>query len=174
LTRIQHIFWIAPPAGAAPYPGRLAIMPRPRGGEWLAGEIAQWHGASIRSVLGLLQPAEIDELDLRAEAALCQGAGIEFRSFPITDMSVPASRAEARAAARAVAERLLSGTSVAIHCRGGIGRSSLMAACTFVRLGVAPDAAFTAISAARGLAVPETEEQRRWVADFASLAASEG
>jgi protein-tyrosine phosphatase len=52
---------------------------------------------------------------------------------------------------------------VAIHCRGGIGRSSLMAAAVLVQLGAAPEQAWDTVSVARGMPVPETEEQRAWL-----------
>jgi protein-tyrosine phosphatase len=51
----------------------------------------------------------------------------------------------------------------AIHCRAGIGRSSVIAA-TILRLGgMEGEAAFDAIERARGLAVPDTEAQRDWL-----------
>jgi protein-tyrosine phosphatase len=66
-----------------------------------------------------------------------------------------------------VRDALVVGSSVVIHCRMGIVRSSLIAASAPVLLGVHPDEAFARLSAARGLAVPDTEEQRSWVTAFA-------
>jgi protein-tyrosine phosphatase len=53
-----------------------------------------------------------------------------------------------------------------VHCRAGIGRSSLIAACVLVLLGLAPAMAFDRIGKARGLKVPDTEGQRDWVDMF--------
>ncbi|MGH6837668.1 MAG: hypothetical protein ACREDT_02475 [Methylocella sp.] len=56
--------------------------------------------------------------------------------------------------------------AVALHCRAGIGRSSLVAVCVLVLLGVASGTEFDLIGKARGLKVPDTEEQRDWVDEF--------
>jgi protein-tyrosine phosphatase len=59
---------------------------------------------------------------------------------------------------------------VAIHCRAGIGRSTTLAACVLILLGVEGDVALDMIAAARGLEVPETEAQRQWVLGFSQAA----
>ena len=45
--------------------------------------------------------------------------------------------------------------------------ADLLAAALMVLLGITPDAAFQQLSEVRGLEVPETDEQRNWVEDFA-------
>ena len=62
---------------------------------------------------------------------------------------------------------LEAGQSVAVHCRQGIGRSSLIAALLLVSAGVDPEAALAQISQARGCAVPDTLGQRDWIKSFA-------
>ena len=56
-----------------------------------------------------------------------------------------------------------AGHSIGVHCRMGIGRSSLLLAALLVRSGTSPEDAFQLISAARGLPVPDTDEQRQWL-----------
>ncbi|MGH6794984.1 MAG: hypothetical protein ACREDD_12980 [Methylocella sp.] len=124
------IYWIDLPAS-----GRLAIMPRPRAGDWLDGEIAGWQGQGIDLIVSLLEAEEVRELDLQREAGLCHGAGMEFIAFPIPDGGVPPTTREAVILAEAIITRLNEGKSVALHCRAGIGRSSLIAACVLVLLG---------------------------------------
>ncbi|MFQ5858481.1 MAG: hypothetical protein ACE5LU_23020 [Anaerolineae bacterium] len=68
---------------------------------------------------------------------------------------------------RQLDDALAEGKHVAVHCRQGIGRSTLIAACLLVLAGVDPETAFQRVSAARGCAVPETSEQREWVIKFA-------
>lgn len=143
--------------------GRLAIMPRPRVGDWLDDQIAGWQQAGINAVVSLLEAGEVWELGLAREAELCRHREIEFIAFPIPDRGVPESRQQASVLAHQLADRLRNGTSVAIHCRAGIGRSSLIAACALTLLGVKPDAGFQAIGEARGVLVPDTEQQRDWV-----------
>jgi protein-tyrosine phosphatase len=53
-----------------------------------------------------------------------------------------------------------------IHCRAGIGRSSMIAACTMICADVSAADALSRIEAARGVRVPDTEEQRDWVMAF--------
>ena len=47
-----------------------------------------------------------------------------------------------------------------IHCRAGIGRSSLLAAAVLRVEGRTADEAWQRITEARGLPVPDTDEQR--------------
>lgn len=66
-----------------------------------------------------------------------------------------------------MAAQVRAGKSVAIHCRQGVGRSALVAACVLVLRRVLVNEAFEKIEEARGCAVPDTEEQRAWVSQFA-------
>lgn len=147
--------------------GRLAIMARPRAGEWLRDEIDGWRSVGIESVVSLLEASEVHELELGEETRCCEVSGIEFLSFPIRDRGVPTSTAATRALVDRLVSKLQAGSTVAIHCRAGIGRSSLIAACVLQKLGVEPDKAFGIIGRARGIAVPDTAEQREWLAVFA-------
>ena|SRR5216683_7676999 len=144
----------------------FALMPRPRGGEWLAEEILGWHAEGIRTVVSLLERDEAVELGLGDEESLCSAAGLGFISFPIPDRGVPGARADFAELVNMLAERLRTGDSVAVHCRAGIGRSGLVSACVLGVLGVAPEPAFAMLSRARGVAVPDTDEQAAWVREF--------
>ena len=62
---------------------------------------------------------------------------------------------------------LSEGKRVAIHCRAGVGRSALLAAALLVAGGVEVEAAFRRVADARGCPVPDTPEQRAWVARLA-------
>lgn len=154
-------FWIA-----TGRPGRLGVMPRPRGGEWLKDEIKGLKSAGVDAVLCLLQPDEIAELGLEAEKRLCEANGIAYLGFPVPNRGVPANAAAFKVVALDIADRLRAGMSVAVHCRAGIGRSSLAAACVMVELGFKGDKAFTLIAQARGLPVPDTGLQRDWIREF--------
>jgi hypothetical protein len=159
------IYWIH-----APKAGRLAIMPRPRAGDWLEDEIAGWKEAGIDTVVSLLEREEIAELGLGSEAELCSAKGMEFVSFPIPDRGVPASPCDATVVIGLLCTRLTAGKAVAIHCRAGIGRSALIAACVLTRSGYDAHEAFTMIAASRGVTVPDTDGQRDWVMSFQDAA----
>ncbi len=153
-----QLYWIE-----GPWTGRFAIVPRPRGGDWLEDEAQAWQHAGLDRVVSLLTPDEVADLDLGKEEAWCQAHGIQFVSFPIPDRSVPASRNAALALVHQLEQALAEGERIAVHCRQGIGRSALLAACVLVAVGEEPETAFQRISTARGCAVPETAEQQEWV-----------
>ena len=145
-----------------PPPGRLAIMPRPRGGTRLAGELQALREAGVEVLVCLLPAGERLLLGLADEPAAAARAGLAFHAFPIRDFSTPDHCAAAGLVDMLAAE-LAAGRYVAVHCRGGIGRSSLIAAALLVRLGTPAGQAWQVISAARGHPVPETAAQRRWL-----------
>ena len=147
--------------------GRLTILPRPRGGDWLEDEVREWRLAGVDVIVSLLTSDEIADLDLVQEARLCRENGIRYLSFPITDRGVPASRQATLELAKTLETILAAGKTVAVHCRQGIGRSALIAACVLILAGTTPEVAFKRLSAARGCSVPETAEQRQWVIQFA-------
>jgi protein-tyrosine phosphatase len=147
----------------APLEGRLAIMPRPLGGERLTDEIVELKTAGVTAVLSLLEPSEAQELELLHERDLCAANSIAFLSFPIPDRGLPQDETAFAALCKRLAEAVLAGGSVAIHCRAGIGRSSLAAAKILAHAGVGGTQALALISHARHLTVPDTDEQRRWI-----------
>ena len=158
----NELYWVA-----GPWPGRLALAARPRGGDWLPDELAGWKRAGVDTVLSLLMPEEQRDLDLLKEAGESKKQGLEFTSFPIPDREVPASEAKFNEAQRRANEGLRRGQNLLIHCRQGIGRSGLFAACLLFQAGMSPGAAVDAVSAARGVPIPETSEQRDWIERYA-------
>ena len=150
------------------WPGKIALSARPRGGEWLADEVDDWKRAGVSAVVSLLEPQEEQDLDLHGEAAEVRHDGLEFVSLPIPDRQVPKSEAALGRALENMEHSLSKGKNILIHCRQGVGRSGLVAACLLVKKGMSPGAAVEKISTARGVAVPETEEQREWIDHYAT------
>lgn len=156
-------YWIE-----GPWRGRLAIVPRPRGGDWLGDEVRAWRTTGLDVVVSALTLEEIAEWQLQAEPDLCETSGIQLRSFPILDRGTPESRESLIQLINELELLLDDGKNVAVHCRAGIGRSSLMAGCLLVSAGVTADAALQRITQARGVPVPDTPEQATWLRLFAS------
>lgn len=155
---IPELYWIP-----GPWRGRLAISARPRGGDWLEDEVQGWRSAGIEVVVSLLSKDEEEQLDLSDEHRLAGLQSIRFVSFPVTDRSVQASLETTVALLGDIRAELEAGRNVAVHCRQGIGRSALIAAGALAAAGLEPHAALETVSVARGLPVPETEEQRHWL-----------
>jgi protein-tyrosine phosphatase len=146
---------------------RLAIVPRPRGGDWLEDEIGSIKRAGIDVLISMLEPDEAAELGLSAEATACDKANIVFRSFPVPDRETPQSTVAFAKFVQEVRDDLHAGQGVGVHCRASIGRSSLLLAAVLCAEGFRPENAFQRLSTARGLQVPDTAEQIRWVERFA-------
>jgi protein-tyrosine phosphatase len=154
------------------WPGKLAVASRPRGGDWLGDEIANWRNVGIGTVLSLLAPEEERDLGLASERDEVKVQGMKFISLPIPDRGVPNSESEVTAILEEVDADLAAGKSVVVHCRQGIGRSGLLAACLLVAKGLDPKRAVDIVTAARGVPIPETPEQRSWIDQYASVLAS--
>jgi protein-tyrosine phosphatase len=149
-----------------PWKGKLAIAARPRGGDWLEGEIDAWHGLGITTIVSLLTQGEERELDLLDESAVAEARGIGFLSLPVPDRNVPGSESEVTAMLAQLHGILESGRNAVIHCRQGIGRAGLLASCMLIFEGKPPLEAIRAVSDARGVAIPETSDQRSWVLSY--------
>ncbi len=158
---MSDVFWIKGSPAA-----RLAIVMRPRGGDWLDGEIQRIQRAGVETIVSLLEREEAEYLDLAEEQAAATRAGMRFLSYPIPDVHVPPHPADFREFVAALARRLRAGEAIAVHCRGCIGRSTVTAACALIHLGWIPHDALIAIEAARGCPVPDTLEQRDWILDY--------
>ena len=155
------LYWID-----GPWPGKLAISARPRGGDWLEDEVSGWRRAGVDAVVSLLTPHENKDLQLAEESKLAQAHGLRFVSLPVEDRGVPQSWEDTSRAIAKATEILQQGKNVAVHCRQGIGRSGILAAALLIKGGSTPGDALTQISAARGLSVPETSEQMAWIQEF--------
>jgi protein-tyrosine phosphatase len=151
-----------------PWKGKFALSARPRGGDWLSDEIAGWRRSGINSVFSTLTDEEMVDLDLSGEPDEVQRQGMKFRSFPIPDRQVPDSEIKLTEALDSLASELERGNNAVIHCRQGIGRTGLVAACLLIGSGADAESAVSRLSAARGLPVPETPEQRKWIDRYAS------
>jgi protein-tyrosine phosphatase len=135
-------------------------MPRPDP-DRLDEDLARLRELGVTVLVSALTEVEQDAYGLAAEPERARAAGLEFVALPVPDFGVPDPDA-ARPVLAELRQRLAGGGHVLVHCLGGIGRSSTLAAGILVLEGVDPSAAFDAITEARGLPVPETEAQRAW------------
>jgi protein-tyrosine phosphatase len=159
---MTRLYWIE-----GRWTAKLGIAARPRGADWLPDEVTAWRAGGVDVILSLLTPDEEKELDLREEGSETKRQGMEFVSFPIADRQIPRSEVEATHLLEKIDAELSCGKNVLIHCRQGIGRSGLIAAGLLVGKGFSAGAALEAVGAARGVPVPETDGQRRWIERYA-------
>lgn len=145
-------------------------MPAPRSLERIDRTVLRWKEDGVATLVSLLERTEVPGLS-EAEAELCAEFGLQFLNFPIRDKTVPPALEGFAAMARDLAQCVANGRGVAIHCRAGIGRSAMLAACVLTCLGVHAEVALDMITEARGVEVPETEAQRQWVLQFPKAAA---
>ncbi len=166
---LTQVYWID-----GPWPGRLGISARPRGGDWLIDEIDHWHSSGVDIVVSLLTPSEVEQLDLQNEGPVCRRSSVVFISFPIEDRLVPSSDADAIQLIEKLDAELFGGKNIVIHCRQGVGRSGLIAASVLIERGVSVPKAMERVGSARGAQVPETPEQLAWIESHAPTLSAAG
>lgn len=142
---------------------RLGIMARPRGNDWLEDEIISLKPLNVGLLVSLLEAGEIEELGLQLQELFCLQQNIGYLNFPIVDRSVPSDAAKIEKLIVAIENAIQNGISVVIHCRMGIGRSSIIAGCILKRAGIRVEQIVEITSKARGLKVPDTNEQLEWL-----------
>ena len=155
---MNRIYWIPD----LPY-GRLGMTARPRGNDWLADEIRYLKMQGIQRVVSLLESSELRELGLQNEAQLCEEAGIAFTSFPIADRAVPENKHPFITLVKDLNTALQNDNNIVVHCRMGIGRTSLLCAAVLIDQGANPATVFELLSEVRTLEVPDTKEQEQWL-----------
>ena len=92
---------------------------------------------------------------------------MSFRWMPVRDHFVPESAEEFALVVEEIRRELHEGKGVAAHCYAGIGRSPMLMACVLCAEGLGPQDALARVSRARGIEVPDTWMQVRWVEHFA-------
>lgn len=147
------------------FKGRLAVALRPRGGDWLLDELRHLKRGGWTQLVTALLREELEEFQLEDLGDACAAAGLQWLHFPIADRGLPSIDATTSLTTKLV-RQLVAGENIAVHCRQGIGRSSLVVAATLVAAGITADAAWASVERSRGRPVPDTTEQRDWLHAF--------
>ena len=141
----------------------MSIVPRPRGGERLDDDIRAMKRAGVHLLVSMLTPDEQAATNLTAEAERCHAPGLEYLSVPIPDFGVPSDPVSFDDAVVQAVRTLSQNRSVAVDCCQSIGRSGVFTCAVLMAMGMALEKAVTIASEARGVPVPESPEQRRWL-----------
>lgn len=142
---------------------RMGTMARPRGDDWLEDEVKNLQSQKVDCLISLLESSEEWELGLVKEGEVCMREGIEFINFPIKDVSLPNDEDNFIKLVELLADKIKQNEKVVVHCRMGIGRSSMLVAAVMIRMGYKASETFDIIGEFRKLKVPDTEEQKEWV-----------
>jgi atypical dual specificity phosphatase len=134
-------------------PGRLYACAYPVS----EAELAALAAAGIRHIINLTSR--------RHDAASLAAVGIDETHLPVRDFSAPSPRVLDTAIA-AIAESHTAGDAIAVHCRGGLGRTGTVIAAWLTTQGVSPAQAIDQIRAVRPGSI-ETRRQERAVHEFA-------
>lgn len=156
-----QVYWID-----GHYPGRLAVVSRPRGGALLSTDLAALRLGGVDILTSMLAPEEAEVLGLAEEGMMAAAAGLGFMHMPITDFGIPGDFSAASAMIGQAAASVRSGRALAAHCYAGRGRSPLFVIATLIHLGEPAERAITLATTARGRPVPETSGQREWLLAF--------
>ena len=160
---IPNSYWVEP--------GRILAGEHPQGSDEAAtrARLEALLGAGVRSFIDLTETDEISSYERLLPAA------IAYENFPIPDHSVPHSTQQMRAVQNALERLMVAHAAVYVHCRAGIGRTGVTIGCYLREQGESPAAALAELNrlwqqnarAARWPTIPETEEQERFIADWA-------
>jgi ADP-ribosylglycohydrolase/protein-tyrosine phosphatase len=123
--------------------------------------VSNW-GAS--TVVTLIEAHEFELLKVSRLGESVEQTGMRWIHLPIRDVDVPDHRFEEgwRSAGPEIHRRLRNREKILIHCRGGIGRTGLVAGLILVEHGCAPREAIQKVRAVRPGAI-ETAAQERYV-----------
>jgi len=119
------------------------------------------------ALVSLIEDHEFVLLRVPDLGSRAQALGLDWHHLPIMDVSVPGAAFESRwqHSGPVFVSLLQRGERLVVHCRGGLGRSGLVAARLLVELGVDPGEAIRRVRAARPGAI-ETDEQERYVQEL--------
>jgi len=153
------IYWIHTFDNSA----RIGIMARPRGNDWLEDEITNLKNNQVGVLVSLLERDEIYDLNLDLEKELCLTKNISYINYPIPDRDVPKQNDNTDQLIDSLTKKLNEGLSVVVHCRMGIGRSSIIAAAVLLKYNLKTNDIIENIIRIRGIKVPDTEKQLLWL-----------
>lgn len=123
--------------------------------------ISAW-GAN--AVVTLLEEFELEMLGVNTLPSLLQSRGIEWYHLPIRDVDIPDHQFEKKwmESWQQLRTILMGKGKILLHCRGGLGRTGVIAARMLVELGFKPSDAMTLVRITRHGAI-ETRAQEQYV-----------
>jgi protein-tyrosine phosphatase len=130
---------------------KLALNPAPGLDNPIADDVAVLKDVGVAAVLTTLTADELHKFELDALGQMVEAANLSWFHLPVQDKSLPtdpfdALWLEAQPQLKALLE---AGKRVSVHCRGGTGRTGLVAAKLLLSCGADFDTTIEAVRAAR-------------------------
>ncbi|HUE93451.1 tyrosine-protein phosphatase [Pseudomonas sp.] len=123
--------------------------------------------AGADAVLTLMPSSELAQNVASELPELCGAQGLSWLHLPVADEQVPQADFDAAwpVAMAQIAELLTADKAIAIHCKGGSGRTGLIAARILIELGIARGEAISLVQALRPKAI-QHPAHAGWLAQF--------
>ena len=161
-----------------PHPFDLLPLPSQQGGLLLtpcpglrdssvSQAMATLQLAGASGVISLMPMSELQHNAADSIGTTCGQLGLAWYHLPVADESAPLADFDSawQAAAPDLLARLRAGEYLAIHCKGGSGRTGLIAARILIAFGVPHDEAVAQVQALRPNAI-QHPVHRAWLAQF--------
>lgn len=123
--------------------------------------------AGADAVISLMPHAELAANGAEQIARQCQALDLGWYHLPVADEQVPQEDFGTgwKAHRQALVEQLRAGRSLAIHCKGGSGRTGLIAARILIEAGIARSEAIALVQALRPKAIQHPAHVN-WIKQF--------
>lgn len=123
------------------------------GGDWdrdLGVDVDEMLAWGCTAILSLIEDHEIEELQITHVTEVLKGK-MAYYHLPIIDGSIPDTAGESAwvTIGAELRQRLIEGQKIVIHCKGGLGRTGIIAARLLVEFGEDPESAIRRVRAAR-------------------------
>jgi protein-tyrosine phosphatase len=173
-----HVDWIDERVIRDGLPGRLGLtfLPGKRGASErypglvyrreLEADLATLRRHRVRSIVLLVEDAELERWGDRDIVERAAAHGIRLRRYPMPDGAPPSSMSEMDGILDWLRAARGDGDA-AVACMGGVGRSGTVAACALVEEGWEPDAAIAHVRSVRHPTAVETDAQVAFVHAYA-------
>ncbi|GGI76964.1 cyclin-dependent kinase inhibitor 3 family protein [Deinococcus wulumuqiensis] len=134
------------------------------------GDMQELARQGTNVIAPLIEEFEFEMLGMDGYHEKAEAHGLSISACPIVDGDVPSDPQRFGEFLDELMEGLLDGKNVVVHCRGGLGRAGLTAACLLVQAGMEPGEAMALVRKTRPGAI-ENSRQEKFVREFGGLGA---
>lgn len=151
--------------------GKLLFTPSPGTRDTSLDEaLTTLKQAGASAIITLMPHSELASNGAEQIAERCQALNLAWFHLPVADEQVPQEDFEQAwpAASQLILERLQAGQAIAIHCKGGSGRTGLIAARLLIAAGLPRSEAIALVQTLRPKAI-QHPAHRAWIEQFDAI-----